>query len=116
MATGTLYRPHARNEHGDPVNADGQVARASEAENLGTITGLVIGGPSWRPTNRRGEVVDTTGQVGIPADSDVQPTHGDLLVIDGVKFKIHGLPQWASRGVVPTPPRYRWWTVTAVAN
>jgi len=52
--------------------------------------------------------LDTTGLVGVPALEDVQPKHGDLLVVDGTRYKVQGPPQWASRGLVSTPPRYRW--------
>ncbi|QEN13468.1 hypothetical protein ACRDU6_13025 [Mycolicibacterium sp. ELW1] len=114
MATGTLYRPAARDAHGDPVDAEGNVVHVGGE--VGTISGLVVGGPKWQPAGQRGDIVDTTGLVGVPLREPVQPEHGDTLVMDGVKFKIQGPPQWASRGLVTTTPRYRWFTITAVAN
>jgi hypothetical protein len=115
VATGTLYRPAARDANGDPIDADGNVIRVgNDGTKVGDIRGIVIGGPSWRPADNG--TVDTTGLVGVPTSEPFQPTHGDLLVLDGVSYRIQGPPQWASRGLVETPPRYRWWTATAVAN
>ena len=101
MATGVLYRPVARDEHGDPVDSGGNVTRVGDE--VGSINGLVLGGPNWQPAG--GGVVDTTGLVGVPVTEQYQPEHGDLLVVDGVRFKVQGPPQWASRGLVATPPR-----------
>lgn len=114
MSAATLYRPYARNAHGDPVNSDGKVVRVRDAENIGTINGVVLGGPSWRPAD--GGTVDTTGLVGVPVSELVQPEHGDLLVVDGIRYTVHGPPQWATRGLVPTPPRFRWWSIAARSN
>jgi hypothetical protein len=112
-----VYRPPARDAHGDPVDTDGRPIRVGgDGTNVGTVSGLVIGGPSWQPSSRRGDVVDTTGQVGVPVNEAVQPRHGDLLVVDGTSYRVHGPPQWATRGLVATPPRYRWFTITAAAN
>jgi hypothetical protein len=117
MATGTLYRPAARDAHGDPVDEQGHVTRVgSDGTEVGQIHGLVLGGPSWHPVNTRGDVVDTTGLVGVLAAEPIQPQHGDTLVVDGITYKIHGRPQWATRGLVSTPPQYRWWTITAASN
>ncbi len=112
-----LYRPPARNEHGDPIDDNGNVVRVgSDGTEVGEINGLVLGGPSWRPINERGDVVDTTSMVGVPVTEPNQPRHGDLLVVDGVKFKIQGPPQWMTRGLVATPARYHWWTISSTAN
>jgi hypothetical protein len=114
MASGTLYRPVSRDRNGDPVDADGNVVHVgTDATEIGEVHGLVLGGPSWRPAD--GGIVDTTGLVGVPVD-ELTPRHGDLLVIDSVRYRIAGPPQWVSRGLVSTPPRYYWWTVTAVCN
>lgn len=115
---GTLYRAAAHNEHGDSVDQDGNAVRlGSDGTVVGTITGLVMGGPNWRPANARGDVVDTTGLVGVPASEVAQPTHGDLLVVDGVRFSVRGPAAWTHANTLTgTPPRYRWWTVTAAAN
>lgn len=111
-----LYREPPRNEHGDPVDADGNVVRVGSDAEVGEINGLVMGGPSWRPINDRGDIVNTTGMVGVPVTESHQPRHGDLLVVDGVKFKVQGPPQWMNRGLVATRPRYHWWTITSTAN
>jgi len=118
MATGTIYRPLRRNPNGDPVDQGGNVIRiGANGTEVGTVNGLVLGGPNWQPANVRGNVVDTTGLVGVPVSEPVQPTHGDLLVIDGVKFSVQGPPQWSSANTLTgTPRRYRWFTVTAAAN
>ena len=110
----TLYRPAARNEHGDPVDGDGNVTRNGTA--VGDIDGIVFGGPRWRPINDRGDIVDTSGMVGIPVTAQHQPRHGDTLVIDATPYAVKGPPQWQTRGLVATPPRYHWWTVTARSN
>lgn len=115
--TATLYRAPRRDEHGDPINDAGEVIHVgSDGTLVGEINGIVMGGPSWRPINDRGDIVDTTGMVGVPVTEQHQPRHGDQLVIDGVKFFIQGPPQWMTRGLVATPPRFHWWTVTARAN
>lgn len=116
MATGTLYRA-TRNAHGDTVDDHGNTVRLGDAgTEIGTLRGLVIGGPPWSArSGARGDIVDTTGQVGVPV-GQLQPQHGDLLVIGSICYAVKGPPQWASRGLVSTPPRYRWWTATATAN
>lgn len=112
MASGVLYRPVGRDAHGDPIDSSGNVVHVGDE--VGTVNGLVIGGPKWQPA--AGGVVDTTGLVGVPVSEPVQPAHGDLLVVDGIRYKVQGPPQWATRGLVSSPPRYRWWTITAAAN
>jgi hypothetical protein len=115
MSTATLYRPFARDRNGDAVDSDGNVVRVGgPGTRVGDVHGIVVGGPSWRPAD--GGTVDTTGLIGVPTTEPVQPTHGDLLVIDGIRYTVQGPPQWATRGLVQTPPRYRWWAVTATAN
>jgi len=75
---------------------------------------LTTAGPSWHPAD--GGTVHTTGLVAVPVSESAQPVHGDLLVVDGIRYRVAGPPQWTSRGLVSTPPRYRWWTVTALFN
>jgi hypothetical protein len=100
------------------VGVDGNVARIGDNAEVGTVTGLVLGGPSWRSVNgARGDVVDTTGQVGVPVDQVNQPAHGDLLVIDGVRYSVKGPPSWTHDNTLTgTSRRYRWWLIAAAAN
>lgn len=116
MSTGQLYRPAARDANGDPVDGDGNVIRVgSDGTNVGDVHGLILGGPNWQPAN--GGTVDTSGLVGVPVSEPVQPTNGDLLVLDGIRYRVQGPPQWSqSNTLTGTPRRYRWFTVTAVAN
>ncbi|GAB7068763.1 hypothetical protein H7J06_05940 [Mycobacterium hodleri] len=115
MATGTLYRAAALDAYGDPVDSDGNVIRVgSDGTRVGVVHGIVIGGPSWRPAD--GGTVDTTGLIGVPTTEPNQPMHGDRLVLDGIRYTVQGPPQWATRGLVDTPTRYRWWAVTATSN
>ncbi|WP_197381264.1 hypothetical protein [Mycolicibacterium mengxianglii] len=118
MATGILYRPGERkNAHGDAVDADGNVVRVGSASEVGPVHGLVIGGPNWQPTSARGDVVDTSGLVGVPVSELVQPRHGDLLVVDGVRYAIKGPPQWSHTSVLTgSRRRYRWWLISAASN
>lgn len=114
MATCTLYRPAARDVNGDPVDADGNVIRVgADGTKVGTVNGIVIGGPSWRPANVRGNVYDTSGLVAVPV-AEAQPQTGDLLVSDGIRYHV-GPRQWVSRGLVTTSARYSWWQVTATS-
>lgn len=123
MATGILYSTRLprttavrRNEHGDLVDADGHVVRSIGGHGY-EITGLVMGGPDWKLSDRRGDVVSTEDLLGVPTASKYQPQHDDTLVIDGVRYKVHGPPQWAHRsGLTGRKPRYRWLKITATAN
>src|SRR4051812_42750145 len=97
MASGVLYRPVSRDSNGDPTDSDGKVVRGgADGTEVGTVDGLVIGGPNWQPVNDRGDVVDTTGLVGVPVAESVQPRHGDLLVVEGIRFAVKGPPQWSN--------------------
>jgi hypothetical protein len=118
MSTGVVYRPVARDHNGDAIDADGNVIRVgSDGTEVGTVDGLVIGGPYWQPANRRGDTVDTTGLVGVPVSELVQPAHGDLLVVGGIRYRVQGPAQWSHPNTqTGTSPRYNWFTVTAVAN
>lgn len=118
MATGTLYRAPSRDAYGDPIDLDGNVIHVGNiGTEVGTIDGLVIGGPKWQTADARGDVVDTTGLVGIPVAEPAQPQHGDLLVVDGIRYTIQGPPQWAHANTLSgTPSRYRWFTITGTAN
>ena len=116
MATAILHRPVARNEHGDPVDGDGDVVRLGDDEHVGQLT-VIVGGPSWRPVNgAHGDVVDTSDMIGVEVSEPVQPQAGDTLVIAGTKFHVRGPAQWSHDSVLTgTPRRWRWWTITARA-
>jgi hypothetical protein len=101
-----IYRAPKRDRFGDAVDDDGNPA---ELEFIGTATGVIIGSQSWQPRNTRGDVVDTTGLVGVPVAEPVQPRLGDLLVVDGVRHAVKGPAQWTHANTLTgTAPRYTW--------
>ena len=62
-------------------------------------------------------MVDTIGLVGVPVSEPLQPRHGDLLVVDGIRYSVRGPAQWAHPNTLTgTPPRWTWFTITAAAN
>ncbi|RUP03703.1 MAG: hypothetical protein EKK34_18140 [Mycobacterium sp.] len=118
----TVYRPAARDEHGDPVNADGEIVRLAgdSVAKLGSVD-LIIGGASGnyrtvRDAGMRGETISTEGLLGFKADSEIQPRAGDVIEAQGQRWKITGpiLWGWGPHALTGRPPRYRW--IAAVAN
>ena len=115
---GTVYRPVARDEHGDPVGAEGEILRLAGDDTiakLGTIA-VIIGGTSGSTrlienlSGFRGDRVATEGMLGFRADSDIALQDGDLVQIDGAgRFAIHGPVVWGRpHSLTGSPPRWRW--------
>lgn len=122
---GTVYRPAARNEHGDPVDSEGNIVRLSGdgTAKLGQIAGIIIGGPSGSSRSvtdlgLRGDVISTDGMLGYPTNSEIQLQAGDVVEIDevGQRFQISGPTLWGNRphSLSGRNLRYAW--VFAQAN
>lgn len=119
MVSGTVFRPHARDAHGDPIDQDGNVVRDDETP-IGTID-VIIGGDSGstRSVNQdvglRGDVVSTAGMVGYRIDSGITLQPNDILAIGGQRLKVIGPSLWPdTHSLSGRPLRYRW--VSYVAN
>ncbi len=89
VITAKVYRAeHGRDAHGDPLDADGKVARN------GPLLGELEVIPGWLSTTTvygaRGEVADTQGLVGARRDAAIKLQHGDRLVMSGATFQISG--------------------------
>ncbi|WP_145012977.1 hypothetical protein [Mycobacterium marseillense] len=119
MATATVCRAVARDEHGDAIDADGNVVRDDETP-IGTID-VIIGGDSGstRSVNQdaslRGDVVSTAGMVGYPIVSAITLQPNDILAIGGQRLKVIGPSLWPdAHSLSGRPLRYRW--VSYVAN
>jgi hypothetical protein len=119
--TGTVYRAAQKNEHGDPVDADGNIVRLSGdgATKIGTIS-VIIGGASGTTRSTqviqiRGDVVSTEGMIGFPADSPIQLEAGDVVETAGQRWAISGpvLWGWGPHSLTGNPPRFRWISATA---
>lgn len=120
---GTVYRAAARNEHGDPVDTDGNIVRLSgdDTAKLGQITGVIIGGSSGSTRSvtdlgLRGDVVSTDGMLGYPSNSEIQLQAGDVVEIDAVgqRFQINGPTLWGRpHSLTGRPARYQWIAATA---
>ena len=102
MTTGIIYRPVARDEHGDPIDSDGNLIRLfgdDTVAKIGTIDGLIIGGTSGttrsiQNAGVRGDVVVTDGMLGFPADSPIQLQAGDVVEAAGQRWSISGPVLW----------------------
>jgi hypothetical protein len=116
---GVVYRAPRRNEHGDPVDADGNPVRLSGdgVARVGTINGLVPGGDTVTTVATRGDVVSTAGLIGAPVDSPTLLRHGDILEIDGTRYAITGLRMWGhANSLTGTVPTHYWIKATATIN
>lgn len=123
MITATILRPAGRNEHGDPIDQDGNVVH-DDTTVFGTVD-IIVGGDSG--TSRsvtpfgRGETVSTSGMIGYEIASGVALQPGDVLVVGrwaydtvGSRYKIIGPPLWPdAHSVSGRPMRYRWHSFVA---
>jgi hypothetical protein len=121
VTTGIVYRPVARDENGDPVEADGNIVRLSgdDATKIGTVD-IIVGGTSGTTRSvqnlgLRGDVVSTDGMLGFPADSPIQLQAGDVVETAGQRWSISGpvLWGWGPHSLTGNPPRFRWISATA---
>jgi hypothetical protein len=118
MTAGVVYRALARDENGDPIDADGNVVHDDNAP-FGKID-VIIGGTSGstRTTNQlaglRGDVVSTDGMLGWSTNARVQLQDGDIVAVDGQRFKVFGPRLWGrNHGLTGRPARYQWIAATA---
>lgn len=118
MITATIYRPAGRNEHGDPIDTDGNVVRNDVA--VGTLD-VIIGGDSGstrsvsQDRGLRGDVVSSSGMVGYRVDSGITLQPNDILAVGGQRLKVIGPSLWPdTHSLSGRPLRYRW--VSYVAN
>ncbi|WP_232518772.1 MULTISPECIES: hypothetical protein [Mycobacterium] len=119
MSSGTVFRPYARDAHGDPIDQDGNVVRVDETP-IGTID-VIIGGDSGstrsvtQDASLRGDVVSTAGMVGYPIASGITLQPNDILAIGGQRLKVIGPSLWPdTHSLSGRPLRYRW--VSYIAN
>lgn len=125
MATGIVFRPVARDAHGDPVDADGNVVRLSGSDSafkVGTIEGLIIGGASgisktgvYPAPSLRGDVVFTSDMIGFPSNSEIQLKAGDVVQVDGQRFKVSGPILFGGKHSL-TGRRLRYSWISATSN
>lgn len=114
----TVYRAPRRDQHGDAIAEDGTVIRVgADGTEVGTVD-VILGGQSVRPVNTRGDVVSTEGMIGVYADSDVMPRHGDTVALeDGRKLQVRGPMIWGRpHSLTGQPARYCWWNTTGLHN
>ncbi|MGV0680438.1 hypothetical protein ABQE62_29950 [Mycolicibacterium fortuitum] len=109
MLTGDVTRAAGHDRHGDNI----------APEKIGTVTGLIMGGQSTGMTDKRGSVVSTEGQLGVPTNSPITLRHDDTVVIEGVAYKVRGVPLWGrphSLTGSTSTARYRWYEIAALVN
>ncbi len=116
MVYGTVYRAPARDEHGDPVDAQGEPVRlyGDGTAKLGIIKGLIFGARTVDSLPVRGDVVSTEGLIGWPVSSLIQLQAGDVLQVDGQRYAISGPVLWGRpHSLTGNPARFRWIKATA---
>lgn len=125
MATGTVYRPDHWDTSGDPRDADDNIVSlfGESSANIGEITGLIIGGPSgtsqtgaYPLPGMRGEGVSTSGLVGFPTRSRIQLQAGDIVQIDGRRFKLSGPILYGGTHPITGRPTRRSWISYSMTN
>ncbi|ASR75871.1 head-tail connector protein [Mycobacterium phage Aziz] len=107
---GRVYRVPQRNEHGDPIDSDGNVIRVGKlGTELGEVRGIIMGGLSASPSLARQESSNTSGQIGIPNKNLIKVQFGDRIVIDSVVYKVTSAPRWDyENSMSGTKPQYHW--------
>jgi hypothetical protein len=103
MATATVYRPER--------DWKGQTVGELDDYLIGTVTGVVVGGPAPQPVARFPGVVSTEGMIGIPYEqaSGITVEQHDRLVIDDELFAITGPRQFTHTNTLTgTPPTHYW--------
>ncbi|TDZ41891.1 hypothetical protein CCUG63695_01852 [Mycobacteroides franklinii] len=101
MATAQVYRP-VRTWKGD-------IQGELDDYLIGTVSGVVMGGPSVAPLARFPGTVSTEGQIGIPwsQDSGVVVQQHDRLLIDSTLYAVVSDRLWTHESVLTgTVPSY----------
>lgn len=107
--SGEVTRANSHDRHGDRV----------DPEKVGTVTGLIFGWNNSNVTDKRGNVASTQGQIGVPTDSPITLRHDDTLVVEGVAYKVRGVPLWGRPNSLTgstSTARYRWYEISALVN
>jgi hypothetical protein len=121
-ATGLLYRPAAApggfDRNGDPIDANGDVVRQESPQTfLGTLRGILQGGPSASQNLQRGDFTDTTGKFGIPIANGIKVKYQDRIVIGDTTYQVTSRGDWDyPNGLTGTMPEYAWHTVVATTG
>lgn len=85
---------------------------------IGTVTGVVMGGPSVAPLARFPGTVSTEGQIGIPwvQDSGIIVQQHDRLLMDGTLYAVTSDRLWTGENVLTgTVPSHYWLEVVSSA-
>ena len=89
----------------------GQTAGELDEYLIGTVTGVVMGGPSVQPTRNFPGVVDTTGQIGIPwaQESGIVVQQHDRLLIESTVYAVVSDRLWTGKNeLTGSQPSYYW--------
>lgn len=108
MATAQVYRP-VRTWKGD-------IQGELDDYLIGTVTGVVMGGPSVQPLARFPGTVSTEGQIGIPwaQESGVIVAQHDRLLIDSTLYAVVSERLWVGENVLTgSASSYYWVEVQA---
>lgn len=103
MATAHVYRPER--------DWKGQTVGDLDDYRIGTVTGIVMGGPSVQPLARFPGTVSTEGQIGIPwsQESGVVVQQHDRLLINGTLYAVTSDRLWTDANVLSgSQPTYYW--------
>ncbi|MCW2625331.1 MAG: 32, Wildcat 32 [Mycobacterium sp.] len=85
---------------------------------IGTVTGVVMGGPSVQPLARFPGTVSTEGQVGIPfaQESGVVVQQHDRLLIDSTLYAVVSDHLWTQANTLTgTEPTHYWVAVASTS-
>lgn len=125
MVSGNVFRPYARDSHGDPIDQDGNIVRLTGNETeakVGPIDGLIIGGSSgvsrtseYNVPSLRGDVVAGANLIGWPTSNPIGLRAGDVLEVGGQRFSISGPTLFGpTHSITGRPTKYSW--ISASSN
>ena len=101
-----VYRP-VRNWKGD-------YAGELDDFHIGTVTGVIRGGPAVQPLAKFPGTVSTEGQIGIPfeQESGVIVEQHDRLLIDGTLYAVTSDRLWTDPNSLTSTPASHYWVET----
>ena len=103
MATAQVFRPQR--------DWKGQTTGKLDDYLIGTVTGVVMGGPSVQPVARFPGTVSTEGQLGIPweQESDIVVQQHDRLLTDSTVYAVVSDRLWTGENALTGyRPSYYW--------
>lgn len=110
MASAQVYRPER--------DWSGEVVGKLEDYLLGTVEGVVLGGPAPAPVSGFAGVVSTQDQLGVPRHQSsgiAVRQHDRLKLADGTWLAVVGPEQWSQpHALTGTDFGYGWFQVDAV--